>query len=371
MTEARDIPSILLVDDTRDLLEGLAEGLSKLLPKEVVEIRQWMPSSNDDTPQEVFDSKVDLNTILVVTDYDLTSQGVKGLFGLTIVGWCQKRSIPVGDFSRGNATALPKEPNLFELRIPTAEADAANFIAAAFSGFLAIRDAITGDPDLLTSKRSLASVLAALLERPHLDNQFALYMTRLGASNSSLVQRLRDFADPAESPDDNDKVQVLTYVLGHVLLNSILKFPGPILSQRALCAYLGTAETEASALKEVFAGASYSGPFSGSGDYYWREDVDLILDEKGEALRDRSFEDFGDMNRAIGELALGRELATHVCERDGCGGKKGGFVCPFTHRPVCQRADCSVAASSWIPQGAQLSRVERDFYDEWAPLLGL
>lgn len=55
-----------------------------------------------------------------------------------------------------------------------------------------------------------------------------------------------------------------------------------------------------------------------------------------------------------------RPLANHVCPRDGCGGRRGGFLCPFTFRTVCTRIDCSIAASGWIPQGAQLSRVERE-----------
>lgn len=369
MNDAAPKPSILLVDDTQNVLDGLVARLADLLPEDQVEVRRWLPTAEDDDPQAVFDSKVDDSTILVATDYDLTSQGAKGLFGLTIVGWCQKRSIPVGDFSRGNATALPKEPNLFELRVPPTDVEGAQFIAAAFTGFRTIRDTIAADPELLTSKRSLAAVLATLLGKPHLDNQFALYMSRLGSANSSLVQRLRDFANPAEAPDNDDKVQVLTYVLGHVLLNAILKFPGPLLSERALCAYVSTAQSEADALHDLFAAALYRGPFGESARYYWREDVDAILDRVGGDAAEKDFEDFGDLNRAVTEVALERPLAHHECPR--CGGTKGGFLCPFTHRPVCQRPDCSVSASSWIPSGAQLSRVERDFYDEWAPLLGL
>lgn len=364
-------PSILLVDDTQNVLDGLAARLAELLPADQADIRRWIPRAEEPDTKAVFDSKIDESTVLVVTDYDLTSQGVKGLFGLTIVGWCQKRSIPAGNFSRGNPTALPKEPNLFELRVPPTENEGAEFIASAFSGFHMIRSCIAAEPNLLTSKRSLAAVLAALLGKPHLDNQFALYMSRLGSANSALVQHLRDFANPAEAPGDSDKVQMLTYVLGHVLLNAILKYPGPILSERALCAYMATDEHESEALYGLFSNALYKGPFGGSGRYYWREDVDAILDQLGSAIPDVESEDFGDLNRAVVESALQRPLAAHGCERDGCEGKKGGFLCPFTHRSVCQRADCSVSASSWIPQGAQLSRVEREFYDEWAPILGL
>ena len=179
---------------------------------------------------------------------------------------------------------------------------------------------------------------------------------------------MREFAGP-EEPDDTDKERLLTYVLGHVLLNAILKYPGPILSENALCAYVATVVTELQDLDSVFKTARYDGPFAGGRQFYWREDVDAILDDLGSSVVIDTFESFADYNRHIVEHALHRSLTLHDCGR--CGGRKGGFWCPFTQRPVCERRDCSVPASSLIPQGAQLCRVERDFYDEWAPLLGL
>jgi hypothetical protein len=367
------LPSILLVDDKEEVLVGLREALSTLLPATEVDVRCWQPGSgNDEEPDETFAGKVDDDTVLVATDYDLTGNGMKGLFGLTIVGWCQSRSIPVGDFSRGHTDELPEEPNLFELRVPPTDAEGAEFIASAFRGFQSIRLALKADPEPLASRGgSLAGVLARLLGRPQLDDQFALYMIRLGMANSALVQRLRDSGADSKAPTDVEKIRVLTYVLGHVLLNSVLKFPGPLLSSEALCAYVGAGKPESNVLDEVFSDCRYSGPFSESASYYWREDVDVIIDAAGSALAEQDFDGFGDFNRAALELLLDRELTRHVCERAQCGGRKGGFLCPFTHRPVCERADCSVSSSSWIPQGADLSRVERDYYEEWAPLLGL
>lgn len=358
--------SILLVDDKKANLEDLSGRIEAILADANVEVRTWVPTDDAD-PEAVFRKKVDAGTVLVVTDYDLTPS-IKGFFGLSIVGWCQALSIPVGDFSRGNVAALPQEPNLFELRVPADEEQGAAFIAATFRGFETIRNGIVDQPEILKERRSLASVLAALLGRTWLESQLAAYMTRLGAANSSLLQKLRQFAGH-EVPDEEDKVRLLTYVLGHVLLNAILKYPGPILSAKALCAYLATTEAEIDAVAPHFADAEYHGPFRDSARLFWREDVDEILDGLGATVKDEQFASFADYNRRVVEIALGRELATHICDR--CNGVKGGFWCPFTQRPVCERADCSVPASSWIPQGAQLTRVERGFYDEWAPLLGL
>lgn len=362
-----DMPNLLLIDDNAVNLEALRQRLAVLMPSDEVEIRTWVPTEDDGPPAEAFEARIDEQTALVITDYDLTTS-VKGLFGLSIVGWCQKRSIPVGDFSRGNVAALPKEPNLFELRVPTDDEHGAAFVATMFRGFRSLRSGIEAVPALLTERRSLAAVLASLLGRPRLETQFAAYMSRLGASNSALLQQLRRFA-VEEEPNDADKIKLLTYVLGHVLCNAILKYPGPILSQHSLCAYMATTVAEAGEIEPLFAGALYTGPFSAGHSYCWREDVDRILDEFAGDLGDVEIESFADLNRKVVEAALNRPLVTHNCDR--CGGLKGGFWCPFTARPVCERADCSVPSSSWIPAGAQLCRVERDFYDEWAPLLGL
>jgi hypothetical protein len=360
-------PSILLIDDHQAWLDNLRLALVDALNDSSVEVRTWLPSVNDSDPLAKLESLVDRNTVLVATDYDLTS-GMRGLFGPTIVGWCQQRFIPVGDFSRGNVAALPKEPNLFELRIPANDADGARFIASTFNGFRSIRKSIESDPKIISSKLSLAGVLATLLEKRELESQFALYMTRLGAANSYLLEKLKEFAG-ATQPSPSDKERLLTYVLGHVLLNAILKYPGPILSEKALCAYLATSDDETESIFGIFQAAAYRGPFGLSARYYWRDEVDNKIDQLGVSVDSEQFEMFSDFNRNVVERALGRKLGNHGCSR--CGGEKGGFLCPFTQRPVCLRSDCSVAASSWIPQGAQLCRVERDFYDEWAPLLGL
>ena len=338
-------PSILLIDDKVEVLDGLEAQLAGKLPVEV-EVRRWIPGADGDDPEQIFSAHVDDDTVLVATDYDLTGNGLKGLFGLTIVGWCQGRSIPVGDFSRGHTRDLPDEPNLFELRVPPSDIEGANYIAAAVEGFLAIREAFATNAHLVEPGQNLATILAAILKRPHLDNQFALYITRLGSANSSLIQRLRDFAEDDNPPNAQEKVKVLTYVLGHVLLNAILKFPGPILSEHALCAYIATNFDEFGALATLFEDAAYKGPFALGARRFWREDVDEIIYGLAAGLGDKQFAGFGDFNRAAVEAELQRELAAHVCERSECGGKKGGFLCPFTDRPVCERGDCSVPSSS-------------------------
>ena len=233
-----------------------------------------------------------------------------------------------------------------------------------FRGFRQLRDTLAGGAVDLASVRSPAEVLAAVLGRPQLENQFTLYMSSLGAGNASLLQSLPRALAPDEVVEK--KGRLLAYVLGHVLANAVLRYPGPILSDKALCAYVGTTDVEAAALAGVFSEARYDGPFSIDVDFYWRADVDRVIDRRSTAVETETSAEF---NRAVVEKILGRGLALHECRR--CGGRNGGYLCPFTRRTVCERGDCSVAANSWIPGGADLSRIERDFYEEWAPLIGL
>ena len=358
-------PSILLIDDDQKLLRELRAELSRLLPD--VEIDTWRPAARDDDVLQVLEDRVSDRTVLVATDQDLTGRGMKGLFGSTIVRWCQQRAVPVGDFSRAPRTRLPAEPNLYELRISHRKREGARFIARAFHGFLETRRRLLAVPDSFESLQSLASVLAAVLRRPELDADLALYMTRLGTANSAIMEHLKKFGGKGDH--HAEKVRILTYVLGHVLLNAILRFPGPVLSELALCAYVGTSKAEGRALRKLFRGAAYEGPFRYHHRFFWRSDVDgLIVNfAAGSALED--FDSIGDYNRAMVERKLGRRLARHECGR--CDGLKGGFLCPLTDRTVCHDAECSVSASSWIPQGAYLCRVEWDFFEEWAPILGL
>jgi hypothetical protein len=363
------MPSILLIDDDSELLDDLIKELAALMEHGEAEIRQWVPTKDEADAQSVFNKKIDPETLLVVTDYDLTAQGRTGLFGASIVGWCQARGIPVGDFSRGNTGALPKEPNLFEVRVPTDAAAAAAFIAGVFRGFKAIRHDLTEKPDLL-KKRSPAAVLAEVLGVPAAESQFALYGIRLGTSGAALMDRILRTAPVGAEPELAEKQAVLCYIVGHILLNAVLRFPGPILSSRALVAYVGSGESEERAICDFFSAARYGGPFSGLAKYFWLSKVDDTLSELMSALpQEFNAETPGEWNREALELRLGRKLTRHACSR--CAGQNGGFLCPFTGRAVCQRSDCSVGSNSWIPPGAKVCRIERDFYEEWAPILGI
>ena len=356
---------IVLIDDDETLLNGLHAAVAGLLPD--VKIAKWRPASVDDVAVAFRELVDDGETVLVATDQDLTTGGLRGLFGATIVSWCQQLAIPVGDFSRRTPQPFSRDSDLFELRIPPDDENGAEYITAVYYGFTELAAAISA-LDLDPGTTSLAKYLAYAVERPHLESDFALYMARLGNGGTAVATRIIG-SRSATSPADRSPEAAISYTLGHYLANVITRFAGPLLGIDALCAYVGASTGEGEALAEMFDPARYKGPFSKLDQLFWRESVDAILEDLSDSVTSPE-DDIGAFHRAAIEEKLDRPLAPHECARGGCDGTRGGFHCPLTNRPVCVRSDCSVAGSGWIPSGATSSRVERDYHDEWAPLLG-
>jgi hypothetical protein len=355
--------SIVLIDDDADQLNALEARLRSLLPGDVT-VETWAPIGSD-VPRERWQRLINPETVLVVTDRELGGKGLAGFHGLTVVSWCQEQAVPVGDFSR-RIDEVRGEPDLFEIRVPPDTEAAAPYIAIIYGGFDAVR---RGTREALRDEttKSPASVLAHILQRPDLGPALSLYTSRLGAANAALIDMLRRLREKRDVITD-DREKLTAYVVAHVLLNGVLRYPGPILSGRALTAYCGAGPESMPTLAEYFGEAKYAGPFADTDNYFWRSDVDRALALAADTVSIES-ETSGGFNRAVLEATLGNRLASFSCSR--CHGTNGGYYCPFTDRPVCERADCSVAANSWIPAGATVCRVEREYFDEWAPLLGL
>ena len=224
---------------------------------------------------------------------------------------------------------------------------------------------------MLSAGRSPAQVLAALLDQEDLESQLGPYLSRPGLFNSFLLDTLTGGEQGQRDATTAEKARLLTYILGHVLENAVLKYPGPILAGEPLCAYLAASRKDIGEIAGLFERARYTGPFDGGETLYWRDEVDAVIEEMASEfeVEDAEYKSFGDYRRAVIGKALGRPLAKHDCNR--CDGEKGGFWCPFTKRAVCERGDCSSTASSWVPSGAYACRVERVFFDEWSPILGL
>jgi hypothetical protein len=357
------VPAILFIDDKPEQVDSLIDQVRQKLGERNVELRSWVPRERD--PRKAFDDHLSTDTTLVVTDQDLTEAQL-GLFGSTIVEWCQQRAVPVADYSRALGE-IKKEPDLFEIRVPRDERKTASFVTGVFHGFDAINNKLEEDNEIALG-RSPAAVLARVVNAPDAEADFALYAIRLASASGALTSRVMAFADPSKEPSDKEKRAILAYIVGHLLLNSVLRYPGPILSLRALEAYLATNQAGDPKVLDLFKTARYDGPFAELDTFHWLGRVDEILEP---LIPEGNLpETNGELHRHVIERALNTELERHPCP-ERCKGQNGGYLCPFTQKTVCIRADCSVGSNSWIPQGARICRIEREFFDEWAPVLGL
>jgi hypothetical protein len=350
-------PRLLLIDDDAGQLTRLSDEIRAKLGDDVA-IDLWRPEFNAAIRDELR-KQLEPRPTLVVTDHDLTENGASGLFGGTIISWCRAHAIPVGDYSRKLSEDL-EEPDMFEFRFDSDASKAAEQIAHLFLGFRELEDLLAHrqDPEIDSWSQSLAIALG----REEMSSSFSLYSMRAGASHSSAIERLEQEYGTAEA-----RRLLEIYVIGHLLHNGILRYAGPIMSDRVLCSYLAIADSNADAAAQIFQEARYDGPFGGQGRFFWQDSVDDVLTGLAEAAELDGDPADDEFRRNVMERHL--SPGTHGCNR--CGGIRGGFRCPYTDRTICDRPDCSVASSSWIPQGAYLTRVEKDYYERWAPLLGL
>jgi hypothetical protein len=356
MTDAK--ARLLLVDDDAGQLSELHDRIRERLDGLDVAIDLWRPSFETPVREELI-KQLKPRPTLVVTDHDLTENGAAGLFGGTIISWCRAHAIPVGDYSRKLSEDL-EEPDMFEFRFESEPAKAAEEIAELFLGFRQLGEMLTGGPQ--QEMDSWSQSLATALGREQAASSFSLYSVRAGASHVDAIDRLQK-----EVGEEEARRLLEIYVVGHLLRNGVLRYAGPIMGEDVLCSYLAISEENGDKVADLFTAARYEGPFGQRKRYFWQEDVDDVLADLAE---ESGFEgDIGDdqFRRQLMQAHL--DPGAHKCPR--CEGVRGGFRCPYTNRTTCERADCSVPSTSWVPQGAYLTRVEKNYYERWAPLLGL
>jgi hypothetical protein len=151
---------------------------------------------------------------------------------------------------------------------------------------------------------------------------------------------------------------------GYWILNELLEFPGALLNEVALAAYLNVNHEkfcENDEYKSPFNEASYTGPFDGLENWWWTPLVDDIsIEQKREnepkgPIGPKLFDRLG--LPEIDEAQCHSELA------NGCGPAR--YYCIIKERPVCK--EHSRSPDGWIPKGATQSRVSEEDYDQLKP----
>lgn len=355
--------SILLIEDEPAQMEKRLAALSEAVAGTHFSIDSWLPRQEETDYEQALERRLETRPILVATDHALDAGGAHGFRSGAVVSACRKMAIPVGNYSRKPIDL--EEPDLFLFRFSEDPEVAAGEILDIASGFDDLATRIS--QEATAARKGWARTLADVLGRGDMAASFSLYSARNVGSFATTIKALEDRLGEAEAIRSLE-----IYMIGHLLKNGILSFAGPIMDGLTLCSYLACADEQQQELEALFQKARYEGPFGGRAAYFWQDDIDELLE--GLAEEHSVEEEDGDTGddiyrRKIVDAALGAK--PHGCQRENCAGSRGGFRCPYTGRTVCDRPDCSATSSSWIPTGAHLCRVEREYYDRHAPLLGL
>lgn len=217
--------------------------------------------------------------------------------------------------------------------------------AAIAGGFLALERSRASEAS------SLSKWIAATLAAPEAAQaQVAEYaMTSL--------QRLLQVAESGSA----DRMRLAVTTVGYWIHNQLLPFPGVLLNAVAAASYLDIDPVQfAGDVTSQFDGAKYHGPFSELAEYWWIAELDAICAAQ---MVDT------DRTMLTGRQAAERLLSRAIrCARCAAGHDGAGYYCLITKKPVC--AEHSVRPGTWLPLGADRSRIEKTKYEElsaWLP----
>jgi hypothetical protein len=294
---------------------------------------------------------------MLVTDRDLSqSKRYPGLSEAVVSKVAARLGLPVCIYAAGQKpdSVLQRQRSGGDARIVLDSKDEqlmAHHIAVVAQGFLDVANALSKPlvKRLKTKTGGPAAIMAAILKRPEIADQLSLYAT----GDQKMIAELMP---PRGSEGQSERRKRIPTVLGYWLFDSILHFPGIVVNEVAAASYLNINPktfSGSSAIQKLFARALYEGPFSDPKQpRWWRDKLDDVLQQSKV-----------EEGRALVQKQLGRSVKPCLD-----GKKRAGYYCVVTGRPVSK--ENSTGQISWLPRGADLSRVRQDVYDELAPWIG-
>lgn len=363
---------ILLIEDTheeRDKLEatinnmieeyGLKDQVElEVLREENKELDYMFPPNKtkdtnalEDRLSTYFNSRKNEIKLLVI-DHDLSGFKNDKLSEPVISVASHASSIPLVRYARINQKAVDTLADAidagseFSIKIDTMNTiNAAKKIINIYDGLKKIKQAIASmNPDQIMGGPS--SIIAAITGEKNQEDNFWMYV-----SGASILRELVELDEVMNAQGLNVKQKMdlisdrLSYILGYWFYNIVLTFPGVILNKTATSSYLNIRDEDFESAEKVFDYAKYNGPFSLTEDYWWKEKLDDLFDKEK-------------VETGIGLL---NKYDFHPDEQDY------GYYCIMTKQPISFEKSRSL---SWLPNGAILSRVNEELYDQYAPFFG-
>ncbi len=305
---------------------------------------------------------------LIVCDRDLTGIATfTGLSEVIVSSVAAKLGIPVCLYARGTYDDFfSRKRDWGDGRIVLKDnpktKEGALEVFVLVLGFIEIKKSfvsLTSDSNLKKIKNP-SDLLAKILGHPEFADQITLY----GSGDQKMLSELFP-ASVAINVRGIGKAFIVELkrrmpcLLGYWLYNSILRFPGLILNEVALCSYLDIdpkAFKQKSKIRNLFKKALYDGPFAGPGEsLWWRGIADELLAKSG-----------AENGPEYIQKKTGINVENCFCSVDPR--KKAGYFCIITRRPVS--IENSYGNINWFPRGANLSRVSKKIYEEIAPWFG-
>lgn len=291
---------------------------------------------------------------LVLCDKDLSKMtGLIGLSASVVSAVADRLGLPLCLYARGEGepqgedflrSLAPWEKKRIVLNFES-DKRLAEDCATIYRGFWEITREYSKFQHGKTS--TPARILATILNKSSIEDRVALY----GSGEQGILEEIMPFLGK-----EAELRSRMPRILGNWLYTSILRFPGILVSKVAAASYLNIEIEDflEDATQKLFARCRYRGPFSKMRPYWWRSDLDDLLDKNG-------------CNNGL-ELCKKKGLECRPC-LDLDANERAGYYCMVTKKPVSEGN--SRGGISWFPAGADLSRIRNDKFKELAPWIGL
>lgn len=352
--------TILFFEDDKDFANKTKTKLAKKLGSSVkVELANDILSKS--SKEKTFVKKLynDIKRVesvdLIVADVNLyETDGYTGLSAELVSDVGRRLFIPVCIYARKIPSDIDRIKESIDatikLKTDPNSPQMITEIENLHDGFVKIKKAYKQLDNKMQSE-SLPRILSTILKKQKYVDRFSFY--NLGN------QEYLKYA-PIGRSIINKKLRINTipYILGHWLLLSILKFPGILLNEIATASYLNIAPNDFSQkkVKKLFQSALFKGPFAGIDNYWWRYELDEIIDK----------------NQVNSGLDLARKKINKkikLCKCTVDENLSAGYYCIVSKKPVS--LEKSTSEISWIPKGADLARVSTPIYNKLKPWIGI
>lgn len=369
---------ILLIDDKDDIPAAIKEALVKEKFKGDIEI--WSPKVKHTLEDLYTEHKKDgvsnadediwarvLNSLkinMVVVDHDLSSLDNIKISESAIANACNNLSIPVCTYHRKPETRTESQilsrsinqTRSFSIILDLDQSN--NFINASkeiiniFEGFKSLKEKYkTLNPS--EKDEGPAKILATILGDSDLEALLARYL-----ANAIVASDILDNENLLDNDEQNEDIYLndrVPYILGNWLYNTILPFPGLILNDRATASYIDIDHKDFMKNIEYFEEARYKEIFSKNKPYWWRFKLDdLLLDNN--------------FSNGV-EYLKSKKVSVEHCKCSVSNESPAGYYCIATHQPISY--DQSKGNLSWVPEGADLTRLKMSTYKKLAPIMGI